>query len=127
MVAKSRPRKDPHGWEAASRPVPVPGISPNSPLRELGYWTVPEAADVLGISTRSVYARMDSGAMESILYNGRRVVPTSAIRSCFADFQRDTATRDAALERMQRHAEALGITFRHPDEVPDRDQGEAHG
>ncbi len=107
------------GFEAGSRPAPFP----DSPLREFGYWTVPEAAAVLGISKRTVYVRMESGHIDSTVYSGRRVIPTSSILSHFSDLQRDPITRDASIERMQRHAEALGITFRHPDGVPDRGQG----
>ncbi len=104
------------------RPTPL-----SSPLREMGFWGVAEAAEVLGLHENTIRRWINNGSMESTVYATRRVIPTSAIRSAFGDLQRDPATRDAALERMQRHADKLGIAFRHPDHAADRESGGTHG
>ena len=95
------------------RPAPL-----SSTLREMGFWGVAEAAEVLGLHEVTVRKYIASGAMESAVYGNRRVVPTSAIRSVFGDLCRDASTRDVAIERMKRHAKVLGVVIH--DVTPDR-------
>ena len=42
-------------------------------------WTVPQAAEVLGIATSTVYAYVDSGALPSFKLQGRLLVPCAPV------------------------------------------------